>query len=62
VTQPAAPSRTLPALTWAVLVACVTGNTVASFAGAPTAVYVVLGLVTALCVAALTAVHLRARR
>lgn len=61
-THPAAPSRTLPALTWAVLVACVTGNTVASLAGAPTAVYVGLGVVTALCVAALTALHLRTRR
>ena len=55
-------SRTLPALTWAVLVACVMGNTVASLADAPTAVHVGLGLVTALCVAALTAAHLRTRR
>jgi hypothetical protein len=62
VPHPAAPSRTLPALTWAVLVACVMGNTVASFADAPTAVYVVLGVVTAGCVAALTALHLRTRR
>jgi hypothetical protein len=38
------------------------GNTVASLAGAPAAVYVGLGLVTAACVAALTAVHLRTRR
>jgi hypothetical protein len=62
VTHPAARSRTLPALTWAVLVACVMGNTVASFADAPTGVYVGLGLVTAACVAALTALHLRTRR
>jgi len=62
VTSPTTPSRTLPALTWAVLVACVMGNTVASFADAPVAVYVGLGLVTAACVAALTAFHLRARR
>ena len=61
-TQPAAPSRTLPALTWAVLVACVMGNTVASLAGAPLAVYLALGAGTAVCVAALTAVHLRTRR
>jgi hypothetical protein len=62
VTQPAARSRALPTLTWAVLAACLMGNTVASFADAPVAVHVVLGLVTAVCVATLTAVHLRTRR
>jgi hypothetical protein len=62
VTQPDTRSRTLPTLTWAVLVACLMANTVASFADAPVAVYVGLGVVTAVCVAALTAVHLRTRR
>ena len=61
-THPPAPSRALPVLTWAVLVACVMANTVASIAGAPLAVYLVLGGLTAVCIAALTAFHLRARR
>jgi len=60
--SPAPRSRALPVLTWAVLVACVLANTVASSTAAPTAVYVALGTVTAVCVATLTALHLRARR
>ena len=61
-THPPAPSRALPVLTWAVLVACVTANTVASIAGAPLAVHLVLGGLAAVCIAALAAFHLRARR
>lgn len=56
------PTRTLPTLGWVVLVVCVLGNTVASLAGAPLAVHLALGAGAALCVAALTAAHLRTRR
>ena len=56
------PSRTLPTLSWVVLVVCVLGNTVASLAGAPLPVHLGLGLLAAVSIAALTAVHLRARR
>jgi hypothetical protein len=62
VTQPATRSRTVPTLVWVVLVVCVVGNTVASLAGAPLLVHLVLGLLGALCIAALTAAQLRNRR
>ena len=61
-TRPPAPSRTLPVLTWAVLVACVAANSVASLAGAPLAVHLVVGALTAVCVVTLTALQLRTRR
>ncbi|MBB3676277.1 hypothetical protein [Modestobacter versicolor] len=56
------PSRTLPTLSWVVLVVCVLGNTVASLAGAPLVVHLALGAGAAVCVAALTALYLRTRR
>ena len=61
-THPSARSRTLPVLAWAVLVVSLMGNTVASLAGAPLPVHLGLGLLAAVSIAALTAVHLRARR
>ena len=61
-TDPSARSRTLPVLAWAVLVVSVVGNTVASLAGAPLPVHLGLGLLAAVCIAALTTVQLRNRR
>lgn len=63
--QSTPPSRrpgALSTLTWALLVLSVVANTVASAAGAPLAVHLGLGVLTAVCVAAVTAVQLRARR
>ncbi|WP_369136951.1 hypothetical protein [Modestobacter versicolor] len=60
--QPSTRSRSLPTLSWVVLVVCVVGNTVASLAGAPLAVHLGLGLLAAVCIAALTAAQLRNRR
>ena len=54
-------SRTLPTITWGVLIACAVVNTAASAAGASWTVHLALGAVTAVCLAALTAVHLRSR-
>ena len=47
---------------WAVLVVSAVGNTVASAAGAAVAVHLACGAVTAACVVALVAHHLRGRR
>ena len=61
-TTPATGRGVLPVLTWAVLVVSVVANSVASAAGAPLTVHLVLGGVTAAAVAALTVLHLRTRR
>jgi uncharacterized membrane protein YgaE (UPF0421/DUF939 family) len=52
----------LRGLVWLVLVVSVVGNSVSSFAGVSTTVHLVLGIATALCVAALIALRPRRSR
>lgn len=61
-TSPSARPSAQPVLAWVVLVVCLVGNTVASFAGTPLVVHLGLGALAAVCIAALTAMHLRSRR